>query len=422
MAACCTVLKDISTPSTVWPFSPDGKQLASSSHDRTARIWDVETGQPLKVLKGHTNIVHGIAWSPDGKRIVTGSMDRSARIWSVEKGTTEVVLGGHQDEVMPVAWSADGRTVATGCNDHLVRLFEPSGKFRYSWRTENEVQAISFSGDSKQILCTYGGNDLPVGATIYDMVDGRVRSRFSGHPNSPICCLLSPDGKTAVTGDSECYIYMWDAAKGTALHRMSGKGKGMYAGGWSPDGQAIAFGQTPKIGMLLEKNPLERTFCLRTLEFGPPPNASFLRHRESLGNLRIGVNSDGSEPRTVKIVLRNGGSLVSSYTLPQPYDTVRSCSLNGGGRAAVGSNDYVRLFDVGSGQQLRELQGRGGDVHVIAPSPDLRYLLTGGKDQALSICGNRKPASSCCHCSLPATNGSPGRRKVTMPPRWRAKV
>jgi WD40 repeat protein len=365
-------------------FSPDGKQLASASHDSTLRIWNVETGQSIHTLKGHTNIVHGVAWSPDGKKIVSGSMDGTARIWSAEKGTTEVTLTGHQGDVLPVAWSPDGRSVATGCKDHQLRLFEPSGKFRYSWRTENEVQSISFSGDSKQILCTYGGNNIPIGATIYDMIDGRVRGRFKGHPNSPICSLLSPDGQTAVTGDSECYIYMWNAATGTALHRMSGKGKSMFAGGWSPDGQAIAFGQTQKIGVLLETLALERTFCLRTLEFGPPPNASFVRFRSTLGNMKIGVNSDGSEPRKVYVTLKDG-SPVSSYTLPQPYDLVRSFSLVGGGRAAVGSNDYVRLFDITTGMQVQELQGRGGDVHVISPSPDMRYLLTGGNDQTLNI-------------------------------------
>ena len=92
------------------------------------------------------------------------------------------------------------------------------------------------------------------------MVDGRVRTRFKGHPNSPICAKFFPDGQTAVTGDSDCYIYMWNTSTGKVIHRMSGKGKSMQAGGWSPDGQAIAFGQTQMIGVLLETLPLEPHF------------------------------------------------------------------------------------------------------------------------------------------------------------------
>ena len=34
-------------------FSPDGEQLASGSQDQTIRLWDVETGHCLKVLRAN---------------------------------------------------------------------------------------------------------------------------------------------------------------------------------------------------------------------------------------------------------------------------------------------------------------------------------------------------------------------------------
>ena len=67
-------------------FSPDGKRVLTGSIDKTARVWDAETGQEKAVLMGHTPVT-SVAFSPDGKRILTGSDDKTARVWDAETGT-----------------------------------------------------------------------------------------------------------------------------------------------------------------------------------------------------------------------------------------------------------------------------------------------------------------------------------------------
>ena len=65
-------------------FSPDGSRIVTASADRTARVWDAQTGAALTSFSGHTNQVVTASFSPDGSRVVTASVDRTARIWPLD--------------------------------------------------------------------------------------------------------------------------------------------------------------------------------------------------------------------------------------------------------------------------------------------------------------------------------------------------
>lgn len=60
--------------------------IASGSDDNTVRIWDMATGQCLKILQGHTNVVESVAFSPSGQFIVSGSQDESIKLWNTYTG------------------------------------------------------------------------------------------------------------------------------------------------------------------------------------------------------------------------------------------------------------------------------------------------------------------------------------------------
>jgi WD40 repeat protein len=55
--------------------SPDGKRVATSASDNTARLWDAQTGDQIAALSGQS-----VAFSPDGKWVLTTS-ENMARLW-----------------------------------------------------------------------------------------------------------------------------------------------------------------------------------------------------------------------------------------------------------------------------------------------------------------------------------------------------
>jgi hypothetical protein len=72
-------------------FSPDGKQLASTSGTWSepeivgeVKLWDVATGKELLTLPARdTKAVWSVCFSPDGKTLVTASRDHTIRLWEV---------------------------------------------------------------------------------------------------------------------------------------------------------------------------------------------------------------------------------------------------------------------------------------------------------------------------------------------------
>ena len=68
--------------------NPKQPMLATSSADRTVKLWNIDTLAPGKSLSGLTDYVYTVAFSPDGELVAGGSYDGSVAVWKVSDGST----------------------------------------------------------------------------------------------------------------------------------------------------------------------------------------------------------------------------------------------------------------------------------------------------------------------------------------------
>uniref|UniRef100_A0A8C9WG86 Coronin n=1 Tax=Scleropages formosus TaxID=113540 RepID=A0A8C9WG86_SCLFO len=127
-----TIQNTVSVADLAWdPFDPH--RLAVAGDDAKIRVWQVPDGgltdtvtEPKCVLQGHTEKIYSISFHPLASGLLaTSSYDMSVRLWNLSSGQEVKVLKGHQDQIFGMAWSPDGQLLATVCKDGKVRIYDP---------------------------------------------------------------------------------------------------------------------------------------------------------------------------------------------------------------------------------------------------------------------------------------------------------
>jgi WD40 repeat protein len=189
--------------------------LATSSADRTIKLWNPQTGECLRTLRGHQGWVWSIAFHPQGKYLVSGSYDHTLRLWNPNTGECLKTLKGHQASVVCVAFSPDGKTIASSSFDTTIRLWNAeTGKCIQTLKGhEHSIWSIAFHPQGKYLVS--GSYDKTV--KLWDTQSGHCISTFTGHTHPIVCGRFSPDGKYLASGSFDRTIHLWEPSSGQRL-------------------------------------------------------------------------------------------------------------------------------------------------------------------------------------------------------------
>ena len=251
-------------------FSPDDKLIVSGSYDKTVRVWNVDSGQEMIKLNGHTDRVNSVAFSPNGELIASGSSDNTVRVWDVAsyvQRTAIVSVGevmkleGHISTVNSVTFSKDGKFIVSGSNDNTVRVWNVnSGEemMKLGGHT-NVVNSVAFSNDGKCIVS--GSNDKTV--RVWNVASGGLHTLLNNqygsssvttsnyyageeimkldHTDEVTSVAFSPDDKFIVSGSADSTVRVWNVASGEEMMKLDHTDE-VTSVAFSPDGKSIVSG------------------------------------------------------------------------------------------------------------------------------------------------------------------------------------
>jgi RNA polymerase sigma factor (sigma-70 family) len=235
-------------------FSADGTRLATASADRTAKVWDLQTGKEITTLKGGDLPVLSVAFEPDGRGIITAASEidggRDAKPgevwrWNPENGEVTMKLTGHKLPTFAVAVSPDGtRAIAVGGagGQGEVSAWDlKTGKLLFQVQTNSvsPLMAIDFSPDGKFIVVGGGKEVRAIDARV-----GKELFKTAEHPDPVYATVISPDGvhiASAGVGKPPG-IRLWDANTGRKLPMIETTQRSIKSLAYSRDGAKLASG------------------------------------------------------------------------------------------------------------------------------------------------------------------------------------
>jgi len=393
-------------------LNPDRKTMLTASRDHTIKQWDLETRQVIRTITSPSDMFTSLAVSPDGKMAASTSMDRKIKLWDIPSGQVVRIYEKNAGTFSTVAFTPDGNSIISGSMEKTVQQWDVhTGKLLREFQDKigNTVH-IAVSPDGKYILggnpfsmwdindgtlqfssATYAGVLSPTGNTVlFNIVRSSVQVRDVLHGlllceledsadiTNSNCLKVSADGKTALGGNEQGILKVWDLTSGKLHKSISAAASALSSVSISAQGTmgiSISLGDSSQKTRIWDLVTGDLIRSLETAEMGyvfTPDNTALW----------------GAIPgkyRTAALMDIHSGECLREFTDQERSNSMYAVSPDGKIGMNASANGPLKVWDLHNGELLRTLEGDPARIHSLAISPDNRFALSASQDDNFSL-------------------------------------
>ncbi|KAL4954044.1 WD40-repeat-containing domain protein [Aspergillus filifer] len=221
-------------------FSPAGL-LATGASDGTVSLWDTETGELQKTLcpKVGTGPIVSLSFAPDGLTLASIAMDVTIRIWNISTGELQNTLFGGDGQFFPsIAFSPTSQLIASASLDSNIMLWDPCIEGPRSQVVDRfSVVAMTYSSDG-QLLASGLSHGI---VEVWAVSNGARQWTFRDHPETETVLMFAFSFDNQILAScSDVSIILWDMTTGAQLKWLLGTHDQDSCMVFSPDSKILA--------------------------------------------------------------------------------------------------------------------------------------------------------------------------------------
>lgn len=362
----------------------------------TKQVWDHESGEYVRTLKGHTNTVCSLAFTPTGSHLVSTSSDLTIKLWDFTTHTCVRTLRGHEHTISDAKFLPSPYLLMTNSNNNGNSSNNNSNGIGNSSNQMNGG-GMGEQKNNSGIDTTQTGSSLLISASrdksvkFWDLETGFCEHTIHDHNDWVRCIAVREyDGQMMASAGNDTNIFVYSVIQGADMN-SSGVGAGgdnskalklATLTGHEHVVESIAFVTSATSSTAADNSSANSLSSPRKTSFSPSSTSgtksSQQKHVEKINDYL----ASGSRDRTVRLWNIKTQACLGTFSYHDNW--VRSVILHPSGKYIISAGDdrTIRVMDINSQRCMRKIaDAHGHFVTSIAMHYSLPILVSGGVDQ-----------------------------------------